>query len=106
MRGRIGGAQMHGLAALDQPQGQGRGDRRLAHAPFAGEEQTVRRLLEAAQGARGQPGLHRFARRQATAEHDLVVNHDGRSGQHAVVPDLFGGLNLGDLDGDTRVAWP
>jgi hypothetical protein len=32
---RIGGAQVHGLAALHEPQRQGRGDRRLADAALA-----------------------------------------------------------------------
>jgi hypothetical protein len=32
---RIGGEQVHGIAALDQPQGQGRGDRRRTQTALA-----------------------------------------------------------------------
>ena len=98
---RVRADQQHLLAGVGQRQRGGRGQRSLADAAFAREEQISGRLGQKSDRVGLQPRQHLVVRRKATGMHDLAAYDNGGHRVNVVALDVFRVLDLDDLDPDT-----
>jgi hypothetical protein len=104
VRGRIGADEEHLLAGVGQRQRRGGGQRSLANATLAGEEEMPGRAADETNAEDLEPGLYGFTRRNAATVDHALRDDDGRRGVHAVGSDVLRSVDLDDLDIHARIA--